>query len=327
MTADASAGWPPAPDTPQLVAPGVLHLLAPNASSWTYEGTNSYVLFGGDAAVIVDPGFEDAAHHEALRSAAQADGRRVVGVLLTHDHPDHSDGARTVAASLGVPIIAMSPRFADEFLTDGQVLRIGELEAHVIHTPGHSDDSVCLWLPQASTLLTGDTLLGARSSGVMGTLSELLDSLEKLRAFVGEREVLALPGHGPAFRNVVESAMRVIDVRMQRINEVRGFIADGTTSLEGLTALLYPKHAGSRAMFAVSTVVSTVNYLLEQPDALSSDAREKLTAELERYDRMIAERMKAHKESVDAEAERPQSGSDSAKASDEDSDERKEERV
>jgi hypothetical protein len=122
MTAESSPSWPPEPDRPRELAPGVLHLLAPNASSWTYEGTNSYVLSDGDAAVIVDPGCEDAAHHDALRRAAQADGRTVTGVLLTHAHPDHSDGARAVAASLGVPVIAMSPRFADEFLTDGQRL-------------------------------------------------------------------------------------------------------------------------------------------------------------------------------------------------------------
>lgn len=298
MTAESSPSWPPEPDRPRELAPGVLHLLAPNASSWTYEGTNSYVLSDGDAAVIVDPGCEDTTHHDALRRAAQADGRTVRGVLLTHEHPDHSDGARAVAASLGVPVIAMSPRFADEFLTDGQTLRIGGLAVEVIHTPGHSDDSVCLWLPAHGMILTGDTLLGARSSGVMGRLSELLDSLDKLRAFVGERDVLALPGHGPAFTDLVASATRVIEVRTKRIDEVRGHILSGVTSLEGLTALLYPKHSGSRAMFAVSTVVSTVAYLLEQRGerGLPEPQRAEVAAAVESYERMVAERMRAHRE-------------------------------
>jgi glyoxylase-like metal-dependent hydrolase (beta-lactamase superfamily II) len=299
MTADALPSWPPEPDIAREVAPGVVHLLAPNASSWTYEGTNSYVLGDAEAAVLIDPGCEDAAHHEALRRAGRAGGRTVTGVLLTHDHPDHSDGARALAASLDVPIIAMSPRFADEFLSDGQVLRFGELAARVIHTPGHSDDSVCLWMPEQGTILTGDTLLGARSSGVMGTLSELLDSLERLRELVGEREVLALPGHGPAFDDLARSASRVIEVRTRRIDEVRAHIANGVTTLEGLTGLLYPSHSGSRAMFAISTVVSTVTYLTEQRGerGIADPAgRRAVLAELERYEQAMAERAREHDE-------------------------------
>ena len=301
MTADALRAWPPEPDVCQSVAPGVEHLLAPNASSWTYEGTNSYVLGDAETCVLIDPGCEDEAHHEALRRAGQAGGRTVTAVLLTHDHPDHSDGARALAASLGVPIIGMSPRFADEFLTDGQVLRFGGLEARVIHTPGHSDDSICLWMPQQGTIITGDTILGARSSGVMGTLSELLSSLELLRELVGDREVLALPGHGPAFDHLAESATRIIEVRTKRINEVRGYIMGGETSLEGLTAKLYPEHSGSRLMFAVSTVVSTVTYLTERDDERGipdEGLRARMIAELDRYERLMAERAREHQERV-----------------------------
>jgi glyoxylase-like metal-dependent hydrolase (beta-lactamase superfamily II) len=292
MTAAGLPSWPPEPDISREVAPGVLHLLAPNASSWTYEGTNSYVLASGASSVIVDPGCEDAAHHEALRRAATSDGRRISAVLLTHDHPDHSDGARTMADAFRVPIKAMSPRFADESLTDGEQLRIGDLDVEIIHTPGHSDDSLCLWIPDHGTILTGDTLLGARSAGVMGTLHELLDSLERLRVLVGDRTVLALPGHGPSFTNLVESADRVTEVRTRRIDEVRRHISDGVTSLRELTALLYPSHSGSRAMFAVSTVVSTITYLVDEqgergiPD---EQLRDQVLTELERYHQKVAE--------------------------------------
>jgi len=297
MTAETAPSWPPQPDVPQIVAPGIRHLLAPNASSWTYEGTNSYVIADGDSAILVDPGCTDESHAEALRRVGRADDRTITAVLLTHDHPDHSDGARALARSVGVPIIGMSRRFADELLVDGQILRVGALEAHVIHTPGHSDDSVCLWFPAQNTLMTGDSLLGARSSAVMGKLAEVLDSLDLLRNLVGDRKVLALPGHGPMFDDIVESATKVIEVRTKRINEVRGYIEGGNTTLEGLTAVLYPNHSGSRAMFATSTVVSTVRYLAEQTDERGiADARlrDDVVAELERYDQAMAERMRAH---------------------------------
>lgn len=295
MTTAVTQPWPPEPDSALVVAPAVEHLLAPNASSWTYEGTNSYVIAHGRSSLLIDPGILNQAHLEALRTAGRAKGRTVSAVLLTHDHPDHSDGARELADSLDVPIVCMSPRFADEFLADGQVLSIDGFDVHVIHTPGHSDDSVCLWMPDTGTLLTGDTLLGARSSGVMGKLGDLLVSLELLRDLADGREILALPGHGPAFTNVADSAARVIEVRTRRVDEVRGYIAGGDTTLLALIARLYPDLIGSRAMFGATTVISTVEYLaaLDGDHGIADPAhRESILTDVERYQRMMTARAK-----------------------------------
>lgn len=304
MTADAVSAWPPAPDAPRLMTPDITHLLAPNASSWTYEGTNSYVIARGGESVLIDPGIENPDHLEALRQAGRAGGSTVTAVLLTHDHPDHSDGARTLADSLGVPIRAMSTRFADELIAPSDTLRIGDLDVQLVHTPGHSDDSVCLWFEQQRTILTGDTLLGARSSGVMGKLGELLDSLELLRELVGEESVLALPGHGPAFTDLTDSAARVIAVRRRRIDEVRSYIAEGDTTLLALTHRLYPQHQGSRAMFAASTVISTVQYLVDQPgEAGIADPaqRAQIIAEIDAFQEQMAARAREHAAAVSAE--------------------------
>lgn len=295
MTAAETQHWPPAPDVSRPVAPDVRHLLAPNASSWTYEGTNSYVVARGDSTIIIDPGVDDGDHLAALREAGRVGDRVVNAVLLTHDHPDHSDGARSLADSLEVPIMCMSDRFADEHLTDGQVLAIGDLDVTIIHTPGHSDDSVCLWMPDSGTLITGDTVLGARSAGVMGGLGDLLASLARLRALAAGRDVLALPGHGPAFSDLAESADRVIDVRTRRIDQVRGFIDEGDTTLVALIARLYPDLKGSRAMFAASTVISTVEYLteLEGERGIADPARrEEVMADVAKYQQMMAARAK-----------------------------------
>ncbi|NNC12065.1 MBL fold metallo-hydrolase [Planctomonas sp. JC2975] len=291
MTIAVTQPWPPEPDSARGVAPAVEHLLAPNASSWTYEGTNSYVIANGGASVLIDPGILDETHLEALRRTGRANGREVASVLLTHDHPDHSDGARALADSLGVPILCMSPRFADDYLAGGQVLDVDGLDVHVIHTPGHSDDSVCLWMPDSGTLLTGDTVLGARSSGVMGKLGDLLTSLELLRNLAADRDVLALPGHGPAFTDLVASATKVIDVRTRRINELRGYIADGDTTLLTLIKRLYPDLTGSRAMFGASTVISTVEYLagLDGEHGIADpDQREQILADIEKYNQQLA---------------------------------------
>jgi glyoxylase-like metal-dependent hydrolase (beta-lactamase superfamily II) len=151
---------------------GVVRVRAPNPSALTLDGTNTYVV----GTWIVDPGPADRSHLDAVRAAA-VDG--VEGVVLTHGHADHADGA----AELGV-----------------RVLRPGEGETagpfRALATPGHSADSVCLiW--EERVCFTGDTVLGAGSVFIApgeGSLSDYLESLRRLRAL--ELEVLC-PGHGP----------------------------------------------------------------------------------------------------------------------------------
>lgn len=297
MTIAVTLPWPPEPDYACSVAPAVEHLLAPNASSWTYEGTNSYVIAHGRSSILIDPGIVEPRHLEALRCAGRANERTVSAVLLTHDHPDHSDGARELAATLDVPIVCISPRFADVALTPGQVLMVDGLAVHVIHTPGHSDDSVCLWIPRDNTLLTGDTILGARSSVVMGKLGELFSSLEILRDLATDREVLALPGHGPAFTDLSAAVSRVVDVRARRIDEVRRHIGNGDVTLLTLINRLYPHLTGSRAMFSASTVISTVEYLagLDGEGGIADVAQRALIlADIEKYQQLVATRAKEH---------------------------------
>ena len=234
MTSKVLGSWPPEHGAVQAVAPHVEHLLAPNPSSWTYEGTNSYVIAHGGASVLIDPAVTDATHLDALRRRGQHDGRQVSAILLTHDHPDHSDGARELAELVDAPIVCFSPRFADEQPAHEQLIDLDGLPIHVLHTPGHSDDSLCLWIPENDVLITGDTLLGKRSAGVMGSLGELFTSIAMLRDLVGSRTVTALPGHGPDFDDVAGSVARVESVRARRIDQVRAHIADGNTTLEVL---------------------------------------------------------------------------------------------
>jgi glyoxylase-like metal-dependent hydrolase (beta-lactamase superfamily II) len=156
---------------PDRDPPGVVRVRAANPSPLTLDGTNTYVV----GHWVVDPGPAEGGHLEHVRAAAH-DG--IEGVVLTHSHPDHAEGAE----SLGAPVFL--PR-------DGQV--VGPFRA--IGTPGHSPDSVCLIAGGAC--FTGDTVLGAGSVFIApgeGSLSAYLDSLRRLRAL--DLDVLC-PGHGP----------------------------------------------------------------------------------------------------------------------------------
>jgi glyoxylase-like metal-dependent hydrolase (beta-lactamase superfamily II) len=150
---------------------------APNPSALTLDGTNTYVAAGW----VVDPG---PALDEHLAAVERAAGERgVEGIVLTHGHVDHDEGAPALAERAGgVPVVRPS---------DGE--HVGPFRA--IATPGHSDDHVCLlW---GRICFTGDTVLGAGSVFVGsngGSMAAYLDSLRRLR----ELDLEAIcPGHGP----------------------------------------------------------------------------------------------------------------------------------
>ena len=150
----------------------VVRVRASNPSLLTLDGTNSYVV---DGRWVVDPGPSDDSHLAAVREAA---GAGIEGVVLTHSHIDHSEGA----GELGAPVVLPS---------EGE--EVGPFRA--IATPGHSEDSVCLLLD--GTCFSGDTVLGEGSVFISpdeGSMSAYLESLRRLREL--ELEVIC-PGHGP----------------------------------------------------------------------------------------------------------------------------------
>ena len=151
---------------------GVVRVRANNPSPLTLDGTNSYVV---DGRWVVDPGPSDPNHLQAVRAAAP---EGIEGVVLTHTHSDHAEGAE----ELGAPVVL--PK-------DGQA--VGPFRA--LGTPGHSPDSVCLLVD--GKCFTGDTVLGEGSVFISpdeGSMSAYLDSLRRLREV--DLEVLC-PGHGP----------------------------------------------------------------------------------------------------------------------------------
>jgi glyoxylase-like metal-dependent hydrolase (beta-lactamase superfamily II) len=130
------------------------------------------------AAIAIDPLQAQQARYPAL---AAARGLRIAYVLDTHTHADHFSAVRTLARELGVPAVlhrASPAPFADVRVEDGECLIVGELRLQVLHTPGHTRDSICLLLPDR--VLTGDTLLlGAtgRTDLPTGDPEALWDSL------------------------------------------------------------------------------------------------------------------------------------------------------
>ena len=163
---------------------------APNPSPLTLDGTNSYVV----GAWVVDPGPADERHLAALRAAAP-DG--IEGVVLTHSHADHSEGAEL----LGVPVTLPG---------DGDV--VGPFTA--LATPGHSPDSVSLL--HGRICFCGDTVLGVGSVFIDPNEGSLLDYLASLRRLRELQIDVICPGHGPYVDDPRAKIEEYIDHRLDR---------------------------------------------------------------------------------------------------------------
>lgn len=119
-------------------------------------------------------------------------------LINTHDHSDHTAGNQELQLMFGAKIVAhkLSKTSAEVKVDDGDTVCLGNLSIDIIHTPGHTPDSICL-LVENKTLLTGDTLFVGecgRTDLPGGNSKSLYDSLfNKLLKLPDSVEVY--PGH------------------------------------------------------------------------------------------------------------------------------------
>ena len=183
-------------------------------------------------AAIIDVPFEST---ELIVQALKKDALTPQMILLTHSHWDHLADAAKLKKLLHVPIYVHpedagnlerpgSDRLpllfpiegvkSEKFLTDGQIIPLGDLKIEVICTPGHTPGGVCFWLRQQKILISGDTLF----KGTIGNLSFptarpalMWESLKKLSELPPDTRVI--PGHGPETTIKAESWIKNAKMR------------------------------------------------------------------------------------------------------------------
>ena len=168
-------------------------------------------------AVVVDPG-DDIPHIMAI---LQRHGLTVKQILITHAHIDHIAGAARLKALTGAPILynpndlplvkMMDVQAAwlgmptpevhapDEALEEGRIIAITGLSGNILHTPGHTQGSVCLHLPAQNMVLAGDTLFAGsvgRTDLPGGDTRTLIRSIHNKLLTLSD-ETVVVPGHGP----------------------------------------------------------------------------------------------------------------------------------
>jgi glyoxylase-like metal-dependent hydrolase (beta-lactamase superfamily II) len=224
----------------------VTRIVAPNPSSMTLDGTNTYVVgnSGSGACIVIDPGPKSAIHFDRVESVLHTSDAEVAMVLVTHHHRDHAAAAQTWAEKWGCTVAANSPKVSGPgglvFKSAGQTLRFGSLQVEVVPTPGHCMDHVAFRL-ENGVLFTGDHILGRGTSVLTwpdGDLVAYIESLQRILTFGSDA---LYPGHGPQL--VGEAPEAVINYylahRAFRENQLISILGSGPMTLGDITELIY----------------------------------------------------------------------------------------
>ena len=146
---------------------------------------NSYLILGDwnrveDVNTLIDPGIDGFVLDEVERLSTGFGKVAIEQVILTHNHFDHAVGAMAIKKRYNCRVLAFAEGpGVDELLPDGRFIKAGDDFLEVIHTPGHSSDSICLYAPAAKALFSGDTQLKAIDSCELYT-REYMAGLMKL---------------------------------------------------------------------------------------------------------------------------------------------------
>jgi glyoxylase-like metal-dependent hydrolase (beta-lactamase superfamily II) len=237
------------------LSPLVRRITADNPSPFTFTGTQTYVIGQGEVAVI-DPGPNDPAHIDAIIGAVADE--RIVAILCTHTHKDHSPAAKPLAERTGAPVMGCGPlvledlgpradaSFDDTYapgriMADGETLSGPGWTLGAVATPGHTSNHLCFELVEEAALFTGDHVMGWSTTVISPPDGDMADYMASLAKLESRSDAIYYPAHGDPVEKPQRFVRSLAGHRKQREGQILRLIDKGT---EQITAMVPQMYAG-----------------------------------------------------------------------------------
>ena len=235
------------------LSPLVRRITADNPSAFTFTGTQTYLIGMGEVAVI-DPGPNEPGHIDAIMAATA--GERIVAILCTHTHKDHSPAAAPLSERTGAPVMGCAPlvledlgpradaSFDDTYapnrvMADGEATTGGGWALTAVATPGHTSNHLCFALEDEGSLFTGDHVMGWSTTVISppdGDMADYMASLAKLEA---RTDRIYYPAHGDPVEKPQRFVRSLAGHRRQREGQILRLIDAGTGTIEAMIPKMY----------------------------------------------------------------------------------------
>ncbi|CAM3140893.1 Putative polyketide biosynthesis zinc-dependent hydrolase BaeB [Sphingomonas antarctica] len=235
------------------LSPLVRRITADNPSAFTFTGTQTYLVGHGEVAVI-DPGPDEPGHIDAILAATAEE--RIVAILCTHTHKDHSPAAAPLSERTGAPIIGCAPLVLedagpradasfdrtyapDRVLSDEETATGTGWTLTAVATPGHTSNHLCFALEEEGGLFTGDHVMGWSTTVISppdGDMADYMASLAKLEA---RKDAIYYPAHGDPVEKPQRFVRSLAGHRRQREGQILRLIDGGTGTIEAMVPKMY----------------------------------------------------------------------------------------
>jgi len=159
--------------------------------------SNVYFLKGdwnaiNDVNVLIDSGRDPSVLQKIEETHTGVGKKKLDKIILTHNHYDHTVMTKEIKKKYDVNVYAFhQEEYVDVLIKEGMLIKAGDRYLEVLHTPGHTTDSICLWESNQKILFIGDTNINFSRKGRRG--ENIITSLRKLARL---DVTIIYPGHG-----------------------------------------------------------------------------------------------------------------------------------
>ena len=256
------------------VSPLIRRVIAHNPSKFTYRGTGTYIVGSGEV-VVIDPGPILDTHRTALMAALT--GEKVVGIVATHCHADHSPLAQWLKEETGAPTYAFGPHgdvitedddaedddtddddadkdaesntvrehvdtefVPDVYVSDGDTfIARDEWSLSGVFTPGHTSNHLCVALDVEQALFTGDHVMGWSTTVISPPDGNMADYFSSLRKVHARSDTILWPTHGNPVHNPQEFLAAYLEHRVEREADILAMVRSGVRDITTIVNHLY----------------------------------------------------------------------------------------